>query len=88
MVILEKFMPSYSLAETKSQLTRIVREVEAGARVTLTRNGRPVAELSPPTSRLLSGDKMIAAARKWGGWDKPLPVPDDFDITQGLEGLD
>ncbi len=36
-------MQSYSIAEAKSHLGRLVHEVEAGPPVELTRRGRPVA---------------------------------------------
>lgn len=36
-------MPSYSIAQAKNDLSRVVHEAETGPPVTLTRRGRPVA---------------------------------------------
>lgn len=47
-------MGAYSVAETKSQLSEILRQVEAGEEVIITRRGRPVATIraavKPPTA--------------------------------------
>jgi prevent-host-death family protein len=36
-----------SVAEAKNQLSQLVRAVESGEEVVITRNGRPVAQLVP-----------------------------------------
>ena len=43
-------MASYSIAETREQLARIVDEVEAGAEIEITRRGRTVAVLLAPAA--------------------------------------
>jgi len=40
-------MGAYSVAEAKAQLSEILRQVEAGEKVTITRRGRPVATIVP-----------------------------------------
>jgi prevent-host-death family protein len=40
-------MPFYSIAQAKDQLSRLVDEAIAGEQVTITRHGKPVAELRP-----------------------------------------
>jgi antitoxin (DNA-binding transcriptional repressor) of toxin-antitoxin stability system len=37
--------------EAKTQLTKLIQAVERGERVTITRRGKPVAELGAPTKR-------------------------------------
>ena len=37
-----------SVAEARSRLPGLIRAVEAGEQVTITRHGRPVAQLAPP----------------------------------------
>ena len=68
-----------SIAEAKDQLTRLIRAVESGEQVVITRNGKPVAQLAPPPSRrrrvLLGG--MRDRIKLMPGWDDPIDV-DDF----------
>ena len=40
-------MSTYSIAQAKDQLSKLVDEVLDGKQVTITRHGRPVAELRP-----------------------------------------
>ncbi len=40
-------MPVYSIAQAKYQLSKLVDEALAGEQVTITRHGKPVAELRP-----------------------------------------
>jgi prevent-host-death family protein len=60
----ETFEPQFSIAEAKTQLTKVVREAERGKVVQLTRRGEPVAVV------LSQGEyrKLRAAARK----EKPM----------------
>ena len=45
-----------SIAEAKNRLSELIRAVEDGEPVVITRKGRPVAQLLPaPTQRVLSG---------------------------------
>lgn len=44
-------MPTYSIAQAKDQLSKLVDEVLDGKDVTITRHGKPVAELRPAAAR-------------------------------------
>lgn len=73
-------MKQVPIKEAKNKLTSLVREVEAGGRVTITRNGNPVAELVPYRK---AGGLDFAAIKEWKkrrGVDRIFgPIPDDFD---------
>ncbi len=43
-------MPTYSIAEAKDQFSRLVDQALAGEEVTITRHGKPVAELRARTT--------------------------------------
>ena len=67
---------SVSAREANQQFSRILREVEAGAEILVTRRGRPVARIVPV---LLSGERQLtpeqeaaharSLARLSKGWD-------------------
>jgi prevent-host-death family protein len=40
-------MASYSIAETRNNLTKLLNRVEAGEEVSITRRGKPIAKLVP-----------------------------------------
>ena len=42
---------SVSLYEAKTQLSTLLREVEGGAVITITRHGKPIAELRKPITK-------------------------------------
>ena len=62
-------MPVYSIAQAKDQLPKLVDEALAGEQVTITRHGKPVAELRPtvnasagrPSAKLI--DEIAARAK-------------------------
>lgn len=43
-------MATVSVAEAKNRLTSLLDAAEAGETITITRHGKPVAELRPPSS--------------------------------------
>lgn len=43
-------MSTYSIAQAKDQFSRLIDEVLNGEEVTITRHGKPVAQLRPATS--------------------------------------
>jgi prevent-host-death family protein len=49
-------MATVTVRELRNQGGRVLDRVEAGDRVTVTRNGRPVAELVPVVRRLTSAE--------------------------------
>ena len=62
-----------SLRDANQAFARCVREVEGGAEFIITRNGEPVARLSPVSSRRTLRPEQIAArararARMEQGW--------------------
>jgi prevent-host-death family protein len=64
-----------SLREANQAFSRVVREVEAGAAYTITRNGKPVARLVPVEApkRVLRPEQQAAwertEVRMEKGWD-------------------
>ena len=71
-----------SVAEARNHLTRLIRAVEAGERVVITRNGRPVAQLTTPTPerRKVQFWGMGDRIKMMPGWDDPV------DLDRFLEG--
>jgi prevent-host-death family protein len=71
-----------STAEAKNRLPELIRAVEAGEQVIITRHGRPVAQLAPPPN----GSRKV----RLGGWEDRiafLPGWDDpIDPDRLLEG--
>ncbi len=45
--------------EAKTHLPRLLDEVEAGASITITRNGRPVARLTPVVDTQLAAKRIL-----------------------------
>lgn len=71
-----------STAEAKNRLTELIRAVEAGEVVVITRHGRPVAQLGPPPAQRREAcfDGMKDRIRLLPGWDEPA------DSGRFLEG--
>jgi prevent-host-death family protein len=63
-----------STADAKNRLTELIRAVEGGEQVVITRHGRPVAQLAPPPAvgrkPVLGG--MKGRIRLLPGWDDPM----------------
>ena len=60
-----------NIYEAKSQLSRLVDEVEAGAEIVIARAGRPVARLVPL--------QRATRRREPGGWEGQVWMAPDFD---------
>jgi len=71
-----------STAEAKNRLTELIRMVEGGEQVVITRHGRPVAQIAPPPadSRKAKLGGMKHRIRLLPGWDAPV------DLDRFLEG--
>ena len=70
-----------TVTEAKNRLTQLLRAVENGERVVITRNGKAVAEIGPPPRR---GKVQLGAMR---GRIKLLPGWNDpFDEDEILAG--
>lgn len=67
-----------SVAEAKNRLTRLIRAVERGEEVVITRNGKPVAQLAPPPAkrRNVRLGEMKDRIRFLPGWDDPIDIED------------
>jgi prevent-host-death family protein len=65
-----------SIAEAKNRLPELVRAVEAGECVVITRHGKPVAQLAPlpPGRRQARLGGMKDRIRLRPGWDEPVEV--------------
>ncbi len=73
-----------TLREANQAFSRIIREVEAGEEITITRNGEPVARLVPVSrERVLTPGQQAARtrarARMEEGWDLGVDHPLDRD---------
>lgn len=81
-----------SIKEAKNRLSELVRLLEGGERVVITRNGKPVADVVPHRA---SGGLDLAGFERWkqeNGVDRIVtyippdfddPLPEDFLITPG-----
>jgi prevent-host-death family protein len=65
-----------SITEAKDRLTELIRTVEKGENVVITRHGRPVAQLAPPPpqKRRVRWGTMRGRIHMKPGWDRPLTV--------------
>ncbi len=65
-----------SIAEAKNRLSELIRAVERGDRVVITRHGKPVARLAPPPAgrRPVHLGAMKDRIRLLPGWDGPIDL--------------
>lgn len=63
-----------STADAKNRLPELIRLVESGEQVVITRHGRPVAQLGPAPAerRKARFDGMRDRIRLLPGWDDPM----------------
>lgn len=64
--------------EAKSQLSKLLEQVEAGDEIVIARNGRPIAKIVPLWRR--------TSPRVPGGWEGKVRIADDFDDPGGEWG--
>jgi len=76
-------MRSVSIRELRNHTTDVVAAVEAGERVVLTSNGRPIADVVPHVerSRWVPGDLVLQALADGAAADRQLQ--DDLDAVLG-----
>ena len=67
-------MTTVGIAEAKNMLPELIRAVEAGEQVVITRHGVPVAQLAPPPvpKRQVVLGAMRDRVRLLPGWDDPM----------------
>jgi prevent-host-death family protein len=67
-----------STAEARNRFTELIRIVEGGEQVVITRHGRPVAQLAPPPveRRKAKLGGMKGRIRLLPGWDAPITEED------------
>ena len=63
-----------SIAEAKNRLPELIRAVEGGEKVVITRHGKPVAQLgaAPAVRRQVRLGGMKDRVQLLPGWDKPI----------------
>jgi prevent-host-death family protein len=71
-----------SIAEAKNRLPELIRAVEGGEKIVITRHGKPVAQLAPPPAerRSVRLGGMKGRIQFLPGWDAPV------DLERFLEG--
>jgi antitoxin (DNA-binding transcriptional repressor) of toxin-antitoxin stability system len=71
-----------SIVEAKNRLPELIRAVEDGEKVVITRHGKPVAQLAPPPleRRQVHLGGMKDRIQFLPGWDAPT------DLERFLEG--
>jgi prevent-host-death family protein len=70
-----------SIAEAKNRLPELIRTVEEGGAVVITRHGKPVAQLGPPPPerRRVRLGGMKDRIRLLPGWDAPRDLDGFLD---------
>jgi prevent-host-death family protein len=65
-----------SIAEAKNRLPELIRAVEDGEQVVITRHGKPVAQLTPPPAgrRAIQWGAMRDRIQLLPGWDEPVDL--------------
>ena len=71
------FVMQVSTAEAKNRLPELIRAMEGGEQVVITRHGKPVAEITPPRVIPLEKKKVILGSMRdtiklYPGWDDPI----------------
>ena len=79
-------MSSYSVAHAKSQLSKLIDEVQSGETITITRHGKPAAELSAPA--LLRGAKRKLSPTEAGQLAQDLSARRRSRPALGESGAD
>jgi len=70
---------SVGVAELRRNLSRYLRRVQSGERLTVTDHNRPVAELGPPSTTGAALDRLIAEGRVARPRRRGVPGPLELD---------
>jgi prevent-host-death family protein len=70
------FYMDVSVAETKNRLPELIRAVEQGEKVVITRHGKPVAQIAPPPPerRKVRLGGMKNRIKLLPGWNAPISL--------------
>ena len=65
-----------SIAQAKNRLPELIRAVEGGEKVVITRHGKPVAQITPAPEdrRRVQWGGMRDRIRLLPGWDDPIDL--------------
>lgn len=81
-------MAVYGVAEAKNSFTQLLDRVAQGERVVVTRHGKPVAEIMPPSEdrQAPSAEKIAAAFERLRVMRESLPSADRpaVEIVRGM----
>ena len=71
----------FSIAEAKNKLPELIRAVEEGKQIVITRHGKPVAQLTaaPSERRQVRFGEMKDRIQLLPGWDDPIDVDELLD---------
>jgi prevent-host-death family protein len=73
-----------SIAEAKNRLPELIRAVEGGERVVITRHGKPVAQLAPaPGPATVPFGAMRSEFGMKEGWERPLSDQEADEFWDG-----
>ena len=67
-----------SIAEAKNRLPELIRAVESGEKVVITRHGKPVAQITPapPERGRIQWGSMRDSMKLYPGWDDAIGEDD------------
>jgi len=70
----------FNIHEAKTQLSKLLKRVQAGETIIIAKNGKPVVELRPLSKTEPSSPSQIPTRRRVAGIDKrEVFIGDDFD---------
>ena len=74
----------FSIAEAKNKLPELIRAVEEGKKIVITRHGKPVAQLvaAPAERRQVRLGEMKDRIQLLPGWDDPIDIDAFLDDDQ------
>jgi len=72
------------MAEAKNRLPELIRAMEAGKKIVITRHGKAVAQLSPAPAerRTVQLGAMKDRVKLLPGWDEPVDLEDFLKSEQ------
>lgn len=74
-------MTIVTIHKAKTELSKLLKRVEAGEEITIARRDKPIARLVP-------AEAVAVKSRGWGAWKGKFTVPDSFFEPLPDEELD